>query len=133
MFPRKIIHCKALPHQTTILSTLAQFSTPVCQVALSSLNASICFLSFNYTNTLDRTVHSHFADFLFRLTPFRTWYTGTPSYVLLGGLGAKEDRQKLGKGCVALSVPSIKLCCFCTKPILPVAFIGYYTNRSMFL
>ena len=36
LFPRTIIHWNALPHHIPVLSTLAQFSTAVCQVVNSS-------------------------------------------------------------------------------------------------
>ena len=57
------------------------------------------FLYFDYTyNTLFalyKLISRTFSLLLFKLTPFSTWYTGTPSDVLFRGSRVKEDRNQL--------------------------------------
>ena len=88
---RTIIHCNVLPalhlgivqygcrSEGTLIPFKHQYSVVFTFV--------VVFLSFNYTNTLSHSTNSftYYALLLFRLTPFRSWYTGTPSEVLFGG------------------------------------------------
>ena len=71
-FPRTIIHWNALPHHIPTLPTLAQFSTAVCQVAHSTPYIPASVLSLNFTNTLHRTVQTHFTHFFYAFIPSNT-------------------------------------------------------------
>ena len=80
-FPRTIIHWNALPAHIPILpnpGTVQYSCLPGCPY--KHLKRQYLFLSFSYTNTLDRTVQTHFTHFSFlilQVTPSSTWFTGT--------------------------------------------------------